>query len=170
MIAHDYLRSQYDNCVYCKFLPSRDGIYLLLYVDDMLIACKHREEIEKFKTKLRTEFEMKDLGSANKILGMQVKRVRAEKTLFLSQAGYVKKVLSKFDMITTKAVSTPLGTHFKLSKQQEPSDDADIEYMKKVPYSSVVCSIMYAIVCSKPDIAYGVGVVSRFMGNPGKMH
>ncbi|KAH9804147.1 hypothetical protein KPL71_002018 [Citrus sinensis] len=170
MISHDYLRSQYDSCVYCKFLPSGDGIYLLLYVDDMLIACKHREEIEKLKTELRAEFEMKDLGSASKILGMQVKRDRAAKTLLLSQAGYIKRVLSKFDMVTSKAVSTPLGTHFKLSKQQEPSDDAETEYMKKIPYSSVVGSIMYAMVCSRPDIAYGVGVVSRFMGNPGKMH
>ncbi|KAH9654968.1 hypothetical protein KPL70_022170 [Citrus sinensis] len=170
MIAHGYLRSQYDSCVYCKFLPSGDGIYLLLYVDDMLIACKHREEIEKLKTELRAEFEIKDLGSASKILGMQVKRDRAAKTLLLSQASYIKRVLSKFDMVTSKAVSTPLGTHFKLSKQQEPSDDAETEYMKKIPYSSVVGSIMYAMVCSRPDIAYGVGVVSRFMGNPGKMH
>ena len=110
MIVHGYLRSQYDSCVYCKFLPSGDGIYLLLYVDDMLIACKHIEEIEKLKSELRSEFEMKDLCSASKILGMQVKRDRAANTLFLTQAGYVRKVLSKFDMVTTKAVSTPLGT------------------------------------------------------------
>ena len=118
MIAHGYLRSQYDSCVYCKFLPLRDEIYLLLYVDDMLIACKHIEEIEKLKSELRSEFEMKDLGSANEILGMQVKKDKAAKNLFLTQASYVRKVLSKFDMVTTKAVSTSLGTHFKLSKQQ----------------------------------------------------
>ena len=117
MVAHGYSRSQYDNCVYCKLLPSGDRIYLLLYIDDMLIACKHREEIEKLKSELRSEFEMKDLGSASKILGMQVKRDRAAKTLFLTQAGYVRKVLSKFNMVDVKAVSTPLATHFKLSKQ-----------------------------------------------------
>ena len=110
MIAHGYLRSQYDSCVYCKFLLSEDGIYLLFYVDDMLIACKHIEEIEKHKSELRSEFEMKDLGSASKILGMQVKRDRAVKTLFLTHAGYVRKVLNKFDMVTTKVVSTHLGT------------------------------------------------------------
>ena len=170
MMAHGYSRNQYDNCVYCKPLPSGDGIYLLLYVDDMLIACKHKEEIEKLKSELKSEFEMKDLGSASKILGMQVKRDRAAKTLFLTQAGYVKKVLNKFGMVDVKEVSTPLATHFKLSKQQEPSDDADIESMKNVPYSSVVGSIMYAMVCTRPDIAYSVGLVSRFMGNPGKTH
>ena len=113
---------------------------------------------------------MKDLGSASKILGMQVKRDRSAKTLFLTQAGYIKKVLNKFGMVDVKEVSTPLATHFKLSKQQEPSGDADIEYMKNVPYSSVVGSIMYAMVCTRPDIAYSVGLVSRFIGNPGKTH
>ena len=49
MMAHGYSGSQYDNCVYYKLLPSGDGIYLLFYVDDKLIACKHREEIEKLK-------------------------------------------------------------------------------------------------------------------------
>ena len=92
---------------------------------------------------------MKDLGSASKILGMQVKRDRVAKTLFLTQAGYVRKLLNKFGMVDVKEVSTPLAAHFKLSKQQEPSGDADIEYMKKVPYSSVVGSIMYAMVCTR---------------------
>ena len=128
------------------------------------------EEIEKLKSELRSEFEMKDLGFASKILGMHVKRDRAAKTLFLTQAGYVRKVLNKFEIVNVKEVSTSLATHFKLSKQQKPSDDTDIEYMKKVPYSSVVGSIMYAIVCTRPDIAYSVGLVSIFMGNLGKTH
>ena len=113
---------------------------------------------------------MKDLGSTIKILGMQVKRDRVAKTLFVTQAGYVRKVLNKFGIVDVKEVSTPLATHFKLSKQQEPSSDADIEYMKKVPYSSVVGSIMYAMVYTRPDIAYSVSLVSIFRGNPGKIH
>ncbi|KAH9751577.1 hypothetical protein KPL71_014347 [Citrus sinensis] len=161
-----YGLKQSHSCVYCKFLPSGDGIYLLLYVDDMLIACKHIEEIEKLKTELRAEFEMKDLGSASKILRMQVKMDRAAKTLFLSQAGYVKRVLGKFDMVTSKAVSTPLGTHFKLSKQQEPSDDAYIEHMKKIPYSSVVGSIMYLSSSSDSGILFSRdnNVTSKVIG------
>ena len=170
MISYEFCRSQYDRCVYFKTLPSGDGIYLLLYVDDMLIACKRREEIEKLKLELRSAFEMKDLGTTTRILGMQIVRDKNSRTLFLTQAVYVKRVLNRFEMINAKHVSIPLSAHCRLSKFQEPEEDKDIEYMKTVPYSSAVGSIMYSMVCTRPDVAHGVGVVSRFMGNPGREH
>ena len=85
MITHGYSRSKYDSCVYFKTLTSGSFIYLLLYVDDMLLACKQREELEWLKDELSSEFEMKDLGPATKILGMHIIRHRVSKTLFLSQ-------------------------------------------------------------------------------------
>ncbi|KAH9722806.1 hypothetical protein KPL70_006847 [Citrus sinensis] len=97
-------------------------------------------------------------------------RNRLARTLFLTQAGYVRRVLNRFIMDNAKPMLTPLSAHFKLSKLQEATTDADIEYMKKIPYSNAVGSVMYAMVCSRSDIAYSVGVVSRFIGNPGKEH
>ncbi|KAH9769620.1 hypothetical protein KPL71_012083 [Citrus sinensis] len=170
MISYEFCRSQYDSCVYFKTLPSGDGIYLILYVDDMLIACKRSEKIEKLKIELNSVFEMKDLGAATRILGMQIVRDRNSRTLFLTQALCVKRVLNKIDMSNAKHVSVPLSAHFRLLKFQEPEEDRDIEHMKTVPYSSTVGSIMYSMVCTRPDIAHGVGVVSRFMGNPGREH
>ncbi|KAH9781841.1 hypothetical protein KPL71_008631 [Citrus sinensis] len=170
MISHGYCRSRFDNCVYFKLSSCGGGIYLLLYVDDMLIACSQKEEIKRLKIELSTEFEMKDLGATTKILGMQITRDRKSKVLFLSQADYVKKVLARFNMENSKPVSTPLSAHFQLSKSLEPTTDDDFNYMRKIPYSSAVGSIMYAMVCTRPDLAHGVGVISRFMGNPGKGH
>ncbi|RVW85315.1 Retrovirus-related Pol polyprotein from transposon TNT 1-94 [Vitis vinifera] len=134
MVSHEFMRNQYDSCVYFKTLPDGSFIYLLLYVDDMLIAAKNRAEINKLKQLLSSEFEMKDLGAAKKILGMEIWRDR--------DAGL-----------------------FTL-----PSTDEEVEYMKSVPYSSVVGSLMYAMVCTRPDLAFAVSVVSRFMSNPGKAH
>ncbi|KAH9697414.1 hypothetical protein KPL71_023600 [Citrus sinensis] len=168
MIRHGYCRRKFDNCVYYKFLSSGGGIYLLLYVDDMLIACKQKEEINKLKVELSTEFEMKDFDATTKILGIQIIRDRDSKTLYLSQADYVKKVLARFNMEDSKPVTTPLSTHFQLSKSLEPTIDDDLNYMRKIPYSSAVGSIMYAMVYTRPDLAHGVGVINRFMGNPDK--
>jgi ATP-binding cassette subfamily B (MDR/TAP) protein 1 len=70
-------------------------------------------------------------------------------------------------MHNAKAVSTPIAPHFKLSAAQYPSIDQDIEYMSRVPYSSVVGSLMYAMVCSR---TYAMSLVSRYMSNPGKEH
>ena len=73
-------------------------------------------------------------------------------------------------MYNAKAVSCPLANHFRLTSQQCPSTDKEQEEMDRVPYASAVGSLMYAMVCTRPDIAHSVGVVSRFLSNPGKEH
>ena len=113
---------------------------------------------------------MKDLGAAKQILGMRIIRDKANGTLKLSQSEYVKKVLSGFNINEAKLVSTPLGSHFKLSKEQSPKTEEEMDHMSKVPYASAISSLMYVMVCTRPDIARAVGVVSRFMSMPGKQH
>ncbi|RVW49359.1 Retrovirus-related Pol polyprotein from transposon TNT 1-94 [Vitis vinifera] len=127
MVSHEFIRNQYDSCVYFKTLPDGSFIYLLLYVDDMLIAAKNRAEINKLKQLLSSEFEMKDWA---------------------------------FHMDHSKPVSTPLAQHFKFDHSTLPSTDEEVEYMKSVPYSSVVGSLMYAMVCTRPDLAFAVSVGS----------
>nr|CAN81354.1 hypothetical protein VITISV_003396 [Vitis vinifera] len=103
--SNDYHRSEYDNCVYHKKLFDGSFIYLLLYVDDMLIAYKNMFEINMSKTQLQREFEMKDLGTAKKILGMEIHRDQKVGKLYLSQKNYIEKVLERFGMQGLK----PLG-------------------------------------------------------------
>ena len=171
MMGQKYTRSKYDQCVYLRKLQDGSYIYLLLYVDDMLIASKSQIEIEKLKTQLNREFEMKDLGEAKKILGMEISRDRKLGRLCLTQKQYLRKVLKRFGMNEkTKPVSTPLAPHFKLSASMSPKNEAEREYMSKVPYASAIGSLMYAMVCTRPDISQAVGVVSRYMHDPGKEH
>ncbi|KAH9696921.1 Integrase catalytic domain-containing protein [Citrus sinensis] len=104
-----------------------------------LYACKLREEIEKLNDELSSEFGMKNLD-------------------------YARKVLDIFGMLSFKPVFIPLAAHIKLSKQQEPTKEADVEYMMRIPYSSATGSIMYAMVCTRHDAAFGIGVVSKVLG------
>src|SRR4051812_18305369 len=113
---------------------------------------------------------MKDLGGAKKILGMEIRRDRASKMLWLSQHSYVEKVLERFSMRDAKPVSTPLAHHFKLSTTQCLKTDDEVRYMSGIPYASAVGCIMYAMVCTRPDLAQSVGVVSKFLQNPGRHH
>ena len=69
-------------------------------------------------------------------------------------------------MEKAKVVSTPLATHFKLSSKQSPSNEAEKLDMQRVPYAFAVGSLMYAMVCTKPNIAHVVGIVSRFFFKP----
>ncbi|KAL0368121.1 UNVERIFIED_CONTAM: Retrovirus-related Pol polyprotein from transposon TNT 1-94 [Sesamum calycinum] len=117
--GHDHLigykRCKCDCCVYVKSLDDGSSIFLLLYIDDMLIAAKNMYDVLALKALLSQEFDMKDLDVATKILGMEIHRDRGSRKLWLSQRGYVEKVLDRFEMRKAKPVSTQLANHFKLS-------------------------------------------------------
>ena len=97
---------------------------------------------------------------------VRIIRDKANGTLKLSQLEYVKKILNRFNMNEAKPVSTPLGSHFKLSKEQSPKIEEERDHMSKVPYASAIGSLMYVMVCTRPNITHAVGVVSRFMSRP----
>ena len=96
-------------------------MYMLLYVDDILIASVDKVQVDRLKKVLSSEFEMKDLGDAKKILGMEILRNRETYELWVSQESYLWKVLSNFDMDQAKQVTTPIGAHFKLKSGTEKS-------------------------------------------------
>jgi len=113
---------------------------------------------------------MKDLGQANKILGMQIHRDRSKRNIWLSQKNYLKKILRRFNMQDCKPISTPLPINFRLSSSMSPSNEAERMEMSRVPYASAVGSLMFVMVCTRPDIAQAVGAASRYMTNPGIEH
>ncbi|RYA48787.1 hypothetical protein DD599_27040, partial [Enterobacter cloacae complex sp. CH23B] len=154
-----------DHCLYTKRLNDGSLIILILYVDGMLIAGKSIDEINQLKKMLSAQFSMKDLGDANHFLGMHIKRDRKRGILELSQEKYIHKVLKRFSMQGGKSLSTPMQAYSKLSKEDSPKTVAEKEEMAKVPYSSVVGNLMYAMVTTRPDIAHAMGVVSRYMEN-----
>jgi hypothetical protein len=97
-----------------------DDMYVLFFVDDMLIASHDNSLIDKLKAQLNHEFDMKDLRSAKKILGMEIRRDPRAGTFFLSQKSYIEKVLEKYNLSNCKHVGTPFASHFKLSSRQCP--------------------------------------------------
>lgn len=88
----------------------------------------------------------------------------------MSQKGYLDWVVERFGMKGAKSVVTPLAPHFRFSGNQSPTTVEDKEYMENIPYASAVGSLMYAMVCTRPDISQAVSIVSRFMANPRKAH
>lgn len=166
----EFQKSKFDPCVYMKDVNTKRAVYLLLYVDDMLIASGNPKVIQALKDSLSKEFEMKDLGQASRILGMDIIRDREKGTLVLSQQRYLEKVLKTFGMYEAKPVVTPTASHFKLKILHPKERAEEFEHMKNVPYASVVGSLMYAMVGSRPDLGFAVGLVCRFMSHPSREH
>lgn len=144
---------------------------MLLYVDDILIPAKNIEDILSVKKMLGREFDMKDLGEAKKLLGMEITQDSSSGRLSVSRRKYLEKVLARFGMSNAKPVSTPLASHFRSSCSSCPAvDSEEPSYMAQVPYSSTIGSLMYAMVSTHPDLAHAMSVVSWFLTNPGKAH
>ena len=170
MQEHGYNRCHLDYCVYFKRLDDGSYIILCLYVDDMLVARSNMDHMKGLKCQLAHAFAMTDMGAAKQILGMKIYKDRKNRTLTLSQVDYVEKVLQHFSMENANVVSTPLPSHLKLTKEMFPKTQEEEDKMSKVPYASAVGRLMYAMVCTRPNIAHVVGVISRYMSHPGIEH
>ena len=90
--------------------------------------------------------------------------------LHLSQRGYIKKILKRFEMKEAKPMKLPLAGHFRLSKTTSPQTEVEAQEIERVPYTSGVGSLMYVMVCCRLDIAHAISQVSRFMVQPCREH
>jgi hypothetical protein len=158
-----------DNCVYVKFNKGK-FIFLVLYVDDILLASNHVRLIQETKDILSSNFDTKDLGEASYVLGIQIHRDRRNEVLSLSQKTYLEKIIKKYNMHASKATPAPIQKGDKFGLYQCPKNQYEIDQMKAVPYASVVGSLQYAQVCTRPDLAFVTGVLGRYQSNPGAKH
>jgi hypothetical protein len=158
-----------DQCVYIK--RSRNGfIYVCLYVDDMIIAAKTSEEIRDVKDALKNAFKMKELGPAKFILGMEIDHNTTAGALMIKHPRYIDDVVERFGQANTKPVDNPCAAGLKLSKSQSPGTKAERDAMRSKPYRSLIGCLLYITTCTRPDIAFVVTQLSRFLENPGQRH
>ena len=121
-------------------------------------------EVKQFLSK---NFDMKDMGEASYVIGIKIHRERSRGILGLSQETYINKVLKRFNMKDCSPSVAPIVKGGKLVLSQCPKNDFEWEHIKNIPYASAVGSLMYAQVCSRPDIVFTVGVLERYQSNPG---
>nr|GEZ37409.1 hypothetical protein [Tanacetum cinerariifolium] len=118
--------------------------------------------LQSVKTYLGKCFAMKDLGEAEYILGIKIYRDRSKRLIGLCQSAYIEKILKRYCMENSKRGSIPMQKKLKLSKSQGASTPAELKRMQNVPYASAVGSIMYAVRCTRPDVAFAQNITSRF--------
>jgi hypothetical protein len=158
--------SSSDPSLYIKQTDS--GTWILVYVDDMLLAAHDAEELKRLKQALKSKFPMKELGEVKTYLGMEVSRNRAKRELYLSQKRYVVDLLHRFEEMDCKEYPTPLAVNHSLGLPTESEASAPGHER----YAELLGGIMYLMVCTRPDIAHAVSVLSRFIatGRHGPQH
>ena len=158
-----------DQCIYQKVSGSKI-CFLVLYVDDILLATNDKDILHEVKQFLSKNFDMKDMGEASYIIGIKIHRDRSRGVLGLSQETYINKVLERFRMKDCSPSVAPIVKGDKFNLNQCPKNELEKESMKNIPYASAVGSLMYAQVCTRPDIAFAVGMLGRYQSNPGMDH
>ena len=139
-------------------------------MDDLLILLEDINEVLKVKATLAAAFEMVDFGEVSVVLGMRVTRDRERGVLCIDQEKYAEEVLKRFNMENCKPISIPLPTDQKLVKAQGAFTDEEKRSMEAIPYRQAVGSLMYLMVSTRPDLAAALGVLARFMQDPGRVH
>ncbi|KAA0051850.1 retrotransposon protein, putative, Ty1-copia subclass [Cucumis melo var. makuwa] len=153
------------------FLPvaKLKSIRILLFIDPYY-------DYEKWKMDVKTAFfngNLEETIYMQKLKGFitsyqeqKIFKDRKNKTLVLSQASYIDKIVVKYSMQNSKRGLLPCRHGVTLSKEQCPKTPQEVEEMRHIPYASVVGSLMYAMLCTRLDICSAVGIVSRYQSSP----
>src|ERR687892_1829101 len=156
--AFGFMQTYGEACIYKKVSGSSVA-FLILYVDDILLMGNNIEFLDNIKAYLNKCFSMKDLGEAAYILGIKIYRDRSRRLIGLSQSTYLDKVLKKFKMEQAKKGFLLVLQGMKLSQTQCPTTSEDREKMKVIPYASAIGAIMYAMLCTRPDVCLAISIV-----------
>ncbi|GJX82105.1 retrotransposon protein, putative, ty1-copia subclass [Tanacetum coccineum] len=141
------------------------------FKDPFMVLSKHQEaEIKDLMRKSKVFLPMKDLGEAAFILGIKIYRDRSKRLIGLCQNAYMDKILKRYKMDNSKRGHIPMQERLDLNKSQGAQTPKEVNRMKNVPYASAVGSIMYAVRCTRPDVAFAQNMTSRFQQNPGEPH
>nr|GFB63757.1 retrotransposon protein, putative, Ty1-copia subclass [Tanacetum cinerariifolium] len=134
---YGFIQNHNEPCVYHKASRS-DVVFLILYVDDILIMGNNIPRLKEVKDNLGKCFSMKDLEEAAYILGIKIYRDRSRRLIRLSQSAYIDKILKKYNMHNSKKGYLPMEVKHDLSNKLCASTPEEVAYMKKVPYDSAV--------------------------------
>ena len=113
---------------------------------------------------------MKNLGEASYILGLKIYRDRSKRMLDLSQSRYIDLILKRFNMEASKRGYLPANHGIRLSKKIYPKTLEERKRMNEIPYALAMGSIIYAMLCIRPDVAYALGIAIRFQADPREDH
>ena len=158
--AKNFTRSNHDHSLYINY---QKQVIILLYVDDLVVAAPTKELIHWIRQQLHDEFEMTDLGPLKHFLGLEIARNRERRALHLCQSQYIQKILRLQGLQVCNPSQTPADPHVRLAKSRAESEATAEE---KTIYHSAVGSLMYAMLESRPEIAYAPLKVSQYCTNP----
>ncbi|CAI7729177.1 unnamed protein product [Closterium sp. NIES-53] len=160
--ALGFAPSTADPSLFLRTDTTLPPFYILVYVDDLVFATAHTAGLAHMKSELQKRHTCTDLGELRSYLGLQITRDRARRTITLTQSHMVQQVLQRFNFAYSSPQATPLSTRHSLSA---PPSDESVE--PNGPYPELVGCLMYLMTCTRPDLAYPLSILARYVA-PGR--
>ena len=152
-----------DPCAYAR--RTAEGIEVVaVWVNDLLLFASNKSLMKKIKLELESIFEVTDLGEPAKIVGIEIDRDRTKRTITISQKQYIESILQKEGLTDAHPVAVPMDPNIQLQPSEGEAQD------KSNNYASLIGSLMYLAVVTRPDIAYAVFRLGSYMSNPAMSH
>lgn len=148
-----FKRSKYDYCLYTMKVEN-DKIYLLIFVDDILICCKNQKNLDRVKNSLVYRFKIKDLGKIKTYLGIEINYDEQNGKMSLSQEKYIDSLAEKYKLKDGKLYNTPMEENLKCNPA--------INLCENIKYRNLIGELLYISCGTRPDISYSVNYLSRF--------
>jgi hypothetical protein len=152
-----------DTCLFVKH-SGRAPVFVVLYVDDLLIGCTYEEDAEEVCRELAKHFTVKELGDVRYVLGMEVKYDKKKGELWLGQKQFIERMLDKFRQGDAYPVRNPT-----LQGQELHVEDGPLVTGVK-PFCELIGSLLYVANATRPDICVAVGSLSRYLEQPQQKH
>ena len=143
---------------------------IVVATNDMVVTSKRMVNAEKFKSIIKTFWDIIDHGPIQWFLGFEIKRNRKARTISINQQVYIETMVEKFGLTSTKKTTTPMEQNTQFSIQQCPATLKQMACMKGIPYAEAIGLILWPTVVSRPYMAFAVSVLSQFIQNPGPVH
>ncbi|CAI7820542.1 unnamed protein product [Closterium sp. NIES-54] len=160
LAALGFAPSTADPSLFLRTDASLPPFYILVYVDDLVFATADTAGLAHVKSELQKRHTCTDLGELRSFLGLHITRDRAQRTITLTQSHMVQQVLQRFDFTYFSPQATPLSTRHSLSAL--PSDES-VE--PSGPYPELVGCLMYLMTCTRPDLAYPLSILARYVAH-----
>jgi hypothetical protein len=163
MISIGFVASRVDGALFVLHNQDQDLVAeVFLDIDDLLIIA-NKGLIGQIKDQMKKRFRMHDHGSVSFYLGMNIERNRENHTIDIHPHSYIRTILPKFTMDESRSVATPMAMKLHMKKPNEEACNPSIS-------QSMIRSLMYAMTATRPDIAYAIGVLSRYNHDPSNKH
>ncbi|CAI7818097.1 unnamed protein product [Closterium sp. NIES-54] len=162
LAALGFAPSTADPFLFLRTDATLPPFYVLVYVDDLVFATADTEALAHVKSELQKRHTCTDLGELTIYLGLRITRDRARRTITVTQSHMVQQVLQRFGFTYSSPQSTPLPTGHSLSA---PPLDESVE--PSGPYPELVGCLMYLMTCTRPDLAYPLSLLARYVA-PGR--